>query len=530
MTSARLHHGQTSARIEGKARAVPTEVPRIGRERAHAIQGLETISVPADPGADSRGVEHAVVRWSVMMTGETANSAHDRIERDTLGELPVPAHALWGIHTARAIHNFPISGRRVHPALIRGLALVKKAAALTHGELGDFEMPIAQSIATACDEVLEGRWADQFPVDALQGGAGTSLNMNMNEVLANRALELLGRQRGEYWVVDPIEHVNLHQSTNDVVPTAARLAAIAMVRSLSCEYAALQSAAQDRERAFSGIVAIGRTEWQEAVPVVLGAEFGAYADAFARDRWRAYKSEERLRVINLGGTAVGTGIGAPRDYVFRVVERLRELTGYGLTRAENGLDATSNLDSWVETAGMLAAAAANLSKMARDLRIRHFTGELRLPPRQVGSSLMPGKVNPVIPEAIISAATRVMALTGLVADYAAQGSERINEFLPALADAWLEAADLVGAAARLLAGHLREIEADADECRRRLDRSPALVTALVPVLGYRRVEELAMEIRREGVTEIRAALVKQLGESVVDNALAPSRLLAPAAR
>lgn len=465
-----------------------------------------------------------------MIMGSVQAPGPTRIERDALGELPVPAEALRGIHTAHALRNFPLSGRPVHPAILRGLALVKKSAAVTHWELGDLEPAVADAIVTACDEVIEGRWLDQVLVDALQRGAGTLLNMNMNEVLANRALELLGRPRGECGTIHPVEHVNLHQSTNDVVPTAVRVAAIAAVRALSGDVAAVQSAAQDLERAFAGIVAIGRTEWQDAVPVGLGAEFGAYADAFARDHWRAEKSEERLRVINLGGTVVGTGIGAPREYVFRVIERLRELTGYGLTRVENGLDGTSNVDSLVETAGMIAAAAANLGTVARDLRIRHFTGELRLPPRQVGSSLMPGTVNPVIFEAVISAVTRAAVLVGLVGDYAAQGSERINEFLPALADAWLEAADLTGAAARVLAEHLREIETAVAECRRRLDRGSALVTALVPRLGYRRAEELALEIRRERPEDVRAALVRRLGAAVVDEARSPARLMSPAAR
>ncbi len=302
------------------------------------------------------------------------------------------------------------------------------------------------------------------------------------------------------------------------------------LRALSGDFAAVQSAAQDCECAFVGIVAIGRTEWQDAVPVVLGAEFGAYADAFARDRWRADESEERLRVINLGETAVGTGIGAPRDSVFRVVERLREPTGYGLSRAENGLDGASNVDSLVETASMIASAAANLGKVARDVRIRHVTGELRLPPRQVGSSLMPGTVNPVILEAVISAVTRAAVLIGLVGDDAAQGSEWSNEVLPALADAWLEAADLTGAAARVLAEHLREIEVDVAECRRRLDHGSALVTAWVPRLGYRRAEELALEIRRERPVDVRAAQVRRLGAAVVDEALSPARLMSPAAR
>ena len=350
--------------------------------------------------------------------------------------------------------------------------------------------------------------------------------MNLNEVIANLALERLGRARGDYAALHPIETVNLHQSTNDVFPTAVRVAAIAAVRGLSADFAALQGAAQERERAFAGIVAMGRTEWQDAVPIALGAEFGAFADAFARDRWRAFKCEERLRVVNLGGTAVGTGLAAPRRYLFRVIERLREITGMGLTRGENGLDATSNADALAEVAGVLGAATANLAKTARDLRIRHFTGEIRLPPLQTGSSIMPGKVNPVAAEAVIGAAARAAALGGLVVEYAGLGSERINEFLPALADALLEQAELLGAAARLLAGHLPGIAADPAECRRRVDGSPALVAAFVPRLGYRRAEELALAFRASGGSDARAFLERELGADAVAEALAPARLMA----
>ena len=449
-----------------------------------------------------------------------------RVERDALGELTLPENPLWGIHTARAAANFPISGRRVHPSILRALALVKKACALTNRRLGYLPPKIADAIAAAADEIAAGAHRDAFPVDALQGGAGTSTNMNMNEVLANLALERLGRPRGDYAHVHPIEHVNRHQSTNDVFPTAVRVAAIESFRAISRDFSALQSAAQDRERAFAGIVAMSRTEWQDAAPVALGAEFGALAEAFARDRWRAFKCEERLRVVNLGGTAVGTGLGAPRRYIFGAIEQLRALTGMGLTRSENGLDATSNADVFVEAAGTLGAAAANLAKAARDLRRRQFTGELRLPAVQVGSSAMPGKVNPVIAEAVLAAATRASAQIGLVGDYAAMGSDRINEFLPALADALLEALDLLGAAARMLAGHLRRVEADADECRRRVHASPALITAFVPRLGYSGAEALLLRYRASGESDFRAFLERELGAAAVAEALSPARLMA----
>ena len=242
-----------------------------------------------------------------------------RKERDLLGERQVPAHVLWGIHTLRALENFPLSGRRVHPALVHAYGLVKQACARTNRELGALSADVASAIEGAAAEMTEGKLDEHVVADALQGGAGTSLNMNVNEVLANRALGLLGRTLGDYATIDPLEHVNLHQSTNDTYPTALKVAAIAGLRVLEKAVVELQEAFQGKERELAAVVKVGRTEYQDAVLVTLGREMGAYAEAFTRDRWRIYKCEERLRVVNLGGTAIGTGLGAPRAYIFRVV-------------------------------------------------------------------------------------------------------------------------------------------------------------------------------------------------------------------
>jgi aspartate ammonia-lyase len=303
----------------------------------------------------------------------------NRTEEDLLGALEVPAGAYWGIHTERAIANFPLSGRRVNPFLIRALAQVKKACAAANLELGYLDTAKGKAIAAACDEITGGGLADQFPVDALQGGAGTSTNMNLNEVIANRALELLGGCRGDYRLIHPLETVNLHQSTNDIYPTALRVAAIFGLRRLSAAVASLQGSLQERERAFGAIVKIGRTELQEAVPMTLGAEFAAFSEAFSRDRWRTFKGEERLRVVNLGGTAVGTGLTAPRDYIFLVVEKLREITGLGLSRGENLTGETANADAFVEVSGVLKAHAANLVKISGDLRLLNLWGRSASP-------------------------------------------------------------------------------------------------------------------------------------------------------
>ncbi len=254
----------------------------------------------------------------------------------------------------------------------------------------------AEAIINACDEIAKGRFSDQFPVDALQGGAGTSTNMNLNEVIANRAIEILGGNKGDYSLIHPLEDVNLHQSTNDVYPTAIKVAGIYRLRDLAKAIAELQGAFQEKEKEFAGIIKIGRTELQEAVPITLGAEFSAFAEAISRDRWRTFKCEERLRVVNLGGTAVGTGLAAPQDYIFLVIEKLREVTGLGLSRGENLPAETANADSFVEVSGILKAHAVNLLKIANDLRLMNLLGEIKLPQLQAGSSIMPGKVNPVL--------------------------------------------------------------------------------------------------------------------------------------
>jgi aspartate ammonia-lyase len=471
-----------------------------------------------------------------METGTT------RREEDLLGALEIPADVYWGIHTARAIHNFPLSGRPVRPALIRALALVKKACAAANLELGYLTPGQGEAIIAACTEIAAGGLPDQFPVDALQGGAGTSTNMNLNEVIANRAIELLGGRRGDYRCIHPLEVVNLHQSTNDVYPTALKIASIAGLRRLAHTVADLQGAFQEREKGFAAIVKIGRTELQEAVPMTLGAEFAAFAEAFSRDRWRTAKGEERLRVVNLGGTAIGTGLTAPRDYIFLVIEKLREISGMGLSRAENLTGETANADPFVEVSGILKANAANLVKIAGDLRLLNFIGEIHLPPAQTGSSIMPGKINPVVMEAVIQTGLRVMADDMLIADAASRGTWQISEFLPLIADAFLEEIELLTAAAPLLAAQVRGLAADEARCSAFFDSSPMIITALVPFIGYERATELIREFNaRAASTEpfaspaeghagggrnIRTFLEEKLGKGLIEQALSPYRLTA----
>jgi len=450
----------------------------------------------------------------------------ERLEKDYLGQCAVPEHAYWGIHTQRALTNFRISGTPVHPALIRTLAQIKRACCLANAETGSLSPAKAAAIEKACLEISGGGLADQFPVDALQGGAGTSTNMNVNEVIANRAIEHLGGRKGDYHLIHPVQDVNLHQSTNDVYPTAIKMTAIFRLRELASAVSALQGAFQDREKEFAAIVKIGRTELQEAVPITLGAEFSAFAEAVGRDRWRTFKCEERLRVVNLGGTAVGTGLTAPRDYIFLVIEKLREISGLGLSRGENLMGETANADTFVEVSGILKAHAANLIKIANDLRLMNFLGEIHLPQLQAGSSIMPGKINPVLAEAAVQTGLKVMSNDGLVAEAAARGTLQINEFLPLLAQALLESLDLLININTLLAPHVRGIVADPEKCQTYFAASPMIITALLPIIGYEKASQWISEFSLRREQNMQLFLEEKMGKDRVDEIFSPYQLTA----
>jgi aspartate ammonia-lyase len=437
-----------------------------------------------------------------------------RREQDLLGTREVPADAMYGIHTLRAVENFPLAHRPVHAGLARAFGTVKLACARTNRALGWWrdDQAKADAIERACEELASGALAGEIVVDALQGGAGTSTNLNVDEVLANRAVAILGLPPGSYGRVSPLDDLNLHQSTNDTYPTALRLAAIRGLAVLEEKVVALQQAFQAAEQRFAGVVKVGRTEMQDAVLITLGREMGAYAEAFGRDRWRIYKCEERLRVVNLGGTAVGTGIAAPRSYIFRVVEELRAITSIGFARAENLVEATQNADVFVEVSGILKALAASLWKVSSDLRHLSAThGEIRLPERQAGSSIMPGKVNPVIPEAVTQCAMLVFGYDTALGMACASGSLELNPFLPLVALCLLDSIDLLANACAVLRSHCVEgIAADPERCRERVRGSIAIATALVPRIGYERACALAREARDTGCTVPEAALASGL--------------------
>jgi len=448
-----------------------------------------------------------------------------RTETDLLGKKEISDEVYWGIHTQRALENFRVTGQRVSEGMIRALAQVKKAAIQANAELGFLDHGKADGILAACDEILDGRLMDQFPLDPLQGGAGTSLNMNVNEVLANRALEILGQTRGDYARIHPVEHVNLHQSTNDVFPTAVKIAAIVQLRQLSARVEALQNALQRKEKEFTGCVTIGHTELQEAVPMTLGTQFGAFAEASARDRWRVFKCEERLRQVNIGGTAVGTGLCAPREYIFLVIEKLRVLTGLNICRGENVADQTANTDCFVEVSGILKAHACNLIKIANDLRLLNLLNDVRLPSVQAGSSIMPGKTNPVICESVIQAAVLAQACDMMVTESVARASLQINEFLPLLSWALLRMMSVLGNADEMLAGYVEQIRSGPHSGEQSLN-STAVITAFVPVAGYKKAEELVHRFETQTDQSLREFLEEEFGAECVGQVLSPEALTA----
>ena len=454
-----------------------------------------------------------------------------RREKDALGEVEIPATALWGVHTKRALDNFPLSGQKIPLPFIRALALVKRACAEVNLALGYLDPTVGEAILTACDELAEGSLAHQIVVDPFQGGAGTSTNMNVNEVIAGRAAELLGGSCGDRTLVSPLDHVNLHQSTNDVYPTALKIAALFLLKELETETGHLQQAFQIKETEFSTVVKLGRTQLMDAVPMTLGMEFGAFGEAISRDRWRVFKCRERLKQVNLGGTAVGTGIGAPRDYIFKVVERLKALTGVVVARSENLVDATQNLDAFVEVSGMLKAYAVNLVKIASDLRLLSSgphggLGEITLPARQAGSSIMAGKVNPVIPEAVIQVGLRTMANDQMIASAASMGQLELNHLMPLVAHGLLESLGLLVRAVAMFRTHCVEgILPNKEACLAHVMASDTLLTVLVPFVGYERVLELVSTARKTGETVV-DLVVKEglLTEAQAEALLSPKRM------
>jgi aspartate ammonia-lyase len=459
-----------------------------------------------------------------------------RIEHDLLGEEEVPAHVYWGVHTLRALENFPISGKPIGACtdLVRALALVKQAAALAHKELGQLDAERADAIITACQEIASGRLHEQFVVDVIQGGAGTSTNMNANEVIANRALELLGRNRGEYDYLHPINHVNMSQSTNDVYPTALRVATCLAIRSLLSAMAGLRAAFEAKADEFKDILKIGRTQLQDAVPMTLGQEFLTYAVMLGEDEARLAEAIALIREINLGATAIGTGINADRRYTKLAIEHLSALSGLPLQGAPNLIEATQDCGAFVQLSGVLKRIACKLSKTCNDLRLlssgpQAGLNEIHLPPRAAGSSIMPGKVNPIIPEVVNQIAFEVIGNDVTITMAAEAGQLQLNAFEPIIAHSLFKSVEHLAAGCRTLAANcVRGITANRELLAERVRTSASLATALNPYIGYENATRVAQAALTQGksVTD----LVLEMGlmtREQLDAVLRPEVLTAP---
>ena len=460
-----------------------------------------------------------------------------RTEEDLLGAREVPLDAYWGIHTLRAMENFQISGSVVgdEEAFVRGMVQVKKASALANSDLGAIDPEIAGAIVWACDQVLLAeRCLDQFPVDQFQGGAGTSVNMNTNEVIANLALEYLGYAKGRYDIINPNDHVNKSQSTNDAYPTGFRLGLFALVSSLIEELERLIASMRSKGAEFVNVLKMGRTQLQDAVPMSLGKEFEAFAVLLEEEVSRLHNNAALLLEVNLGATAIGTGLNTPPDYQSTVVGHLREITGLEVRGAHDLLEATSDTGAYVSMHAAIKRLAVKLSKICNDLRLlssgpRAGLGEIRLPERQAGSSIMPAKVNPVIPEVVNQVCFKVMGNDVALTFAAEAGQLQLNVMEPVIAQAIFESINLLTRGMSTL----RElcivgIEANEEVCRRNVLDSIGIVTYLNPVIGHHNGDLVGRECARSGrsVREV----VLEMGlfeESVLDEILSPENLLRP---
>jgi aspartate ammonia-lyase len=453
-----------------------------------------------------------------------------RIERDTLGEVRVPKSALYGAQTQRAVENFPVSGRHAHPALIRATAAIKKAAARANRDLGRLPAAKADAIVRAADEVLAGKWDDQFVVDIFQAGAGTSHNMNANEVLANRAAALLA-EGGEALAVNPNDDVNMGQSTNDVMPTAIRIACLMLLRDLYPVIHGLADALQEKAVEFAGILKSGRTHLQDAVPIRLGQEFGAYARTVRRCARRLSAGEDSLRELGIGGSAVGTGLNAGKAYRELVVRHLREETEFDLRSSDDLVESMQNMDPFLELSGNLRLLAVALTRIANDLRLlasgpNTGLGEIILPPVQPGSSIMPGKVNPVMAEMLNQACYHVLGNDQAVLLGVQAGQLELNVMMPIIGHNVLEQLTiLTGAISVFTRKCVRGIRPNEERLRHYLDRTLGLATALNPSIGYANAAAVAKEAQATGRSIRELVEEKQLlTPEELDNILSPENM------
>jgi aspartate ammonia-lyase len=437
---------------------------------------------------------------------EKENMTGYRLEHDSIGTKEVPSDVYYGVQTLRASENFNITGLTMHPEMIISIAQIKKAAAVTNYEAGRLEKKLADAISMGCDEIMEGNMHDQFIVDPIQGGAGTSWNMNANEVIANRAIEILGGKKGDYKIVNPNNHVNYGQSTNDVFPSCGRMTALKLAGKAQKQLTNLYNALVQKASEFDTVIKMGRTQLQDAVPIRLGQEFKAYSEAVKRDIRRIDYAKDELRYLNLGGTAVGTGLNADAYYLQKIVPNLAAISGLNLYQADNLIDATQNLDGYVMVSASLKTCAVNLSKMANDLRLmssgpRTGFGEINLPAKQNGSSIMPGKVNPVIPEVVNQVAFNIIGNDMTITMAAEAGQLELNAFEPIIFYNLFQSLEtLTNGVNTLVNNCILGISANKQHCKQMVENSVGIITAICPYVGYETAAIIAKEAIRSGAS------------------------------
>lgn len=468
------------------------------------------------------------------MKDMTENEMEFRVEKDSIGTKDVPENVYYGVQSLRAAENFHITGLNMHPEIINSLAYIKKAAAITNCEAGLLDKRRTQAIVQACDEILEGKFREDFIVDPIQGGAGTSLNMNANEVIANRAIEILGGKKGDYSVVNPNDHVNCGQSTNDVIPTAGKMTSLRLLKKLKKQLLRLHSALEQKADEFDGVIKMGRTQLQDAVPIRLGQEFKAYSVAILRDLNRMDKAMDEMRTLNMGGTAVGTGLNADESYLRRIVPNLSEISGMDLVQAYDLIDATQNLDSFVAVSGAVKACAVTLSKIANDLRLmssgpRAGFGEINLPAKQNGSSIMPGKINPVIPEVVNQVAFNAIGNDMTITMAAEAGQLELNAFEPIIFYCLFQSIDTIAYAVNTFVDNcVIGITANETRCRYFVENSVGIITAICPYVGYQKAAEIAKEAIKTGES-VRKLIIEKglLTKKQMDEIMDPVQMTEP---
>lgn len=439
---------------------------------------------------------------------------HTRIEFDSIGSLPIPGEAYYGIQSLRAKNNFSISGEKLHPVFIKNLAIIKKIAAITNYQANNLSGTVTNAICEACNEIIAGEFQTEFIVDTIQGGAGTSANMNMNEVIAHRASEILGGTKEKYDLVHPNDHVNCSQSTNDVFPSAGKLTVLELMPQLISNLSYLENLLEQKAIEFSDVIKMGRTQLQDAVPTTLGHSFKAYQSFVHRDIKHLIAITDEMYTLNIGATAIGNGINASVEYSSTIAENLARELQLPLKQADNLYDATQNVDSFVRVSGVIKTAAISLSKMSNDLRLlssgpKTGFGEINLPARQNGSSIMPGKVNPVIPEVVSQVAFQIVGNDVTITMAAESGQLELNPFEPIIFRNLFSSIELLTNAVMTLADNcIVGITVNEKHCRDQVEKSVGIVTALCPFIGYKKASEVAKEALKTGLS-IRQILLKR---------------------